>query len=106
MPQAVRPEAQLVTQALPAQICPAGQTVVQLPQWLRSVAVSKQAEPQTLWPDGHERVHEPAVHTWPDGQTVPQAPQFDRSEPTSLHTPEQLVRPEPQVTEHTPDTQA
>ena len=63
MPQAVRPDAQLVMHAEPWQICPAGQALPQAPQLARSLVRLTHTDPQAVWPAGHAIPQAPAMHT-------------------------------------------
>jgi hypothetical protein len=63
----------------PAQTCPAGQTLPQVPQLFGSLAVVTQAPPQEVWPEAQVLLQRPPVQTWPSAQTMPHRPQWPGS---------------------------
>jgi hypothetical protein len=83
--------------------CPAPHFVPQAPQFWKSVCVSKQVVPQSVFPTSQPQL--PARHAWLLGQAIPQPPQFAASLFVSMHLPLQSVRPVAQPAAHMPALQ-
>lgn len=83
VPQAVKPLAQVSPQLPAAQACPAGQTVLQLPQFspsdCRSTQVACPFTVHKVLAPWHAEAQAPAWQAWPEGQAFPQVPQFAAS---------------------------
>ena len=58
------------------QIRPAGQLLLQVPQWSGSVLRLKQPSAQAVWPEEQDIMQVPETQDCPDGQALPQEPQF------------------------------
>lgn len=78
---------QLETQRPPWQVELPPHTVVQLPQWKRSVWRSTQPVPHTESGGVHDITHWPAAQRAPAGHAAPQRPQLRASELGSTHWP-------------------
>jgi hypothetical protein len=72
----------------------------QLPQWLRSLVVFAQLEPQSVKPVLH--THAPELHVPPTPQLLPHIPQFVAFVSRFTHVPLQSVVPPGQL--HVPPT--
>jgi len=64
-----------------------------MPQWARSLCVSRHEPPQSVSPAPQETTQRPALHTCPLAQEVPHMPQWARSLCTSAHTPGPRLSP-------------
>jgi hypothetical protein len=69
------------------------QVVPQAPQFVASVAVFTQAEPQAVRPVVQVSTHAPLLHTRPAAQALLHAPQWAGLLRMSRHTPPQFVSP-------------
>ena len=76
-----------------------------MPQFARSVSVSRHEPVQSVRPASHEVTHMLPEHTWPEAHARPHIPQWARSLVRSRHEPEQLVRPGVHDTTHMPPEQ-
>ena len=76
-----------------------------MPQWSRSVWVSRQAPEQLVVPAPQETAQVPPEQTCPAAQTRPHMPQLRASVVRSRQAPEQSVKPVAQDTLQAPPEQ-
>lgn len=81
----------------PWHVSAAEQAVVQLPQWVRSVALSTQLAPQANRPTAHVDMHVAFEQVWPDSQAWAHAPQLAESVVKSVHAVPHSVIPAVQL---------
>lgn len=100
-PHAVVPVGHEVTHRPVPQTVPVGHTVPHAPQFVGSLAVSVQLDPQSVRPSGHTQID--ALHTRPPLQPRPQVPQLFGSVRRSTQSTPHATSPDAQLVVHALD---